>query len=115
VGNTVTVDILDPALEAIFDALGDRTRRRIIKRLELGPLPVVEIARDMAVARPAVSQHLKVLKDAGLVVDRPVGNRRIYALDPDGLVELRRFLESFWEDSLARFTSFAERGLDAEE
>jgi DNA-binding transcriptional ArsR family regulator len=114
VTSVVTVDILDPELEAIFDALGDRTRRRIIKRLELGPLPVVEIARGMPVARPAVSQHLKILKDAGLVVDRPEGNRRLYALDPDGLVELRRFLESFWVHALNRFTSFAERGVDAE-
>lgn len=110
----MTVDILDPEMEAIFDALGDRTRRRIIKRLEFGPLPVVEIARDMPVARPAISQHLKVLKDAGLVVDRPVGNRRLYALDPDGLVQLRRFLESFWADALTRFTRFAERGLEAD-
>ena len=110
----MTVDILDPEMEAIFDALGDRTRRRIIKRLELGPLPVVEIARDMAVARPAISQHLKVLKDAGLVVDRPAGNRRLYALDPDGLVELRTFLESFWADALIRFDKFAERGFEAE-
>jgi DNA-binding transcriptional ArsR family regulator len=110
----VTVDILDPEMEAIFDALGDRTRRRIIKRLELGPLPVVEIARGMPVARPAISQHLKVLKDAGLVVDRPVGNKRLYGLDPEGLVELRRFLETFWADALTRFTRFAERGLEAE-
>jgi DNA-binding transcriptional ArsR family regulator len=110
----VAVDILDPELAAIFDALGDRTRRLIIKKLELGPLPVVEIARGMPVARPAVSQHLKILKDAGLVVDRPAGNRRLYALDPDGLVELRKFVESFWADALTRFTRFAERGLEAE-
>jgi DNA-binding transcriptional ArsR family regulator len=109
----MSLDILDPELEAIFDALGDRTRRLIIKRLELGPLPVVEIARGMPVARPAISQHLKVLKEAGLVVDRPVANRRLYALDPDGLVELRRFVESFWADALTRFTRFAERGLEA--
>jgi DNA-binding transcriptional ArsR family regulator len=110
----VALDILAPEMEAIFDALGDRTRRLIVKRLELGPLPVVEISKDMPVARPAISQHLKVLKDAGLVVDRPVGNRRLYALDPDGLAELRRFVESFWEDALTRFTRFAERGLEAE-
>lgn len=105
------LDLLDPAMEAIFDALGDRTRRLIVKKLESGPLPVVDIARDMPVARPAISQHLKVLKDAGLVVDRPVANKRLYALDPDGLVELRRFVESFWEDALTRFARFAERGL----
>ena len=110
----MTLDLLDPQMEAIFDALGDRTRRLVIKKLELGPLPVVDIARDMPVARPAISQHLKVLKDAGLVVDRPAGNRRLYALDPDGLVELRRFVESFWGDTLTRFARFAERAPDTE-
>ena len=110
----MSLDLLDPRMEAIFDALGDRTRRRIVKRLELGPLPVVDIARGMPVARPAISQHLKVLKDAGLVVDRPVGNRRLYALDPAGLVELRRFVETVWTDVLGRFAQFAERGLDAD-
>jgi DNA-binding transcriptional ArsR family regulator len=110
----VTLDILDPELGAIFDALGDRTRRLIIKKLELGPLPVVEIARGMPVARPAISQHLRILKDAGLVVDRPAGNRRLYAVDPDGLAELRTFVESFWADALTRFMRFAERGLETE-
>jgi DNA-binding transcriptional ArsR family regulator len=110
----VTLDGLDPELEAIFDALGDRTRRLIIKRLERGPLPVVEIARGMPVARPAISQHLKVLKDAGLVADRPEGNRRLYALDPNGLRELRRFVESFWADALNRFVRFAEGQLEAQ-
>jgi DNA-binding transcriptional ArsR family regulator len=110
----LTLDLLDPQMEAIFDALGDRTRRLIIKRLQPGPLPVVEIARGMPVARPAISQHLKILKDAGLVVDRPDGNRRLYALDPDGLVELRTFVESFWADALTRFTRFAERALEAD-
>src|SRR5690242_12070860 len=71
--------------DAVLDALGDRTRRAVLDRLREGPLPVVEIARDLPVSRPAVSQHLKVLKDAGLVVDRQQGNRRIYALAPDGL------------------------------
>ena len=104
----MTVDLLAPELEAVFDALGDRTRRRIMKRLELGPLPVVEIARDMVVARPAISQHLKVLKSAGLVVDRPVGNRRLYELEPDGLDGLRSFLESSWMDVLTRFARFAD-------
>jgi len=108
-GLAVTVDLLDPHLEAIFDALGDRTRRRIMKRLEAGPLPVVEIARGMSVARPAISQHLKVLKHAGLVIDRPVSTRRIYTLDPDGLVDLRRFVETFWADALSRFAAFAAR------
>jgi DNA-binding transcriptional ArsR family regulator len=105
----VTYDLLDPDVEAKFDALGDHTRRLILRRLWDGPLPVVDLARGMPVARPAVSQHLRVLKSARLVVDRAVGNRRIYALDPDGLVELRRFLETFWSDALGRFTAFAER------
>jgi DNA-binding transcriptional ArsR family regulator len=111
----VTLDLLDPQLEAIFDALGDRTRRRIMKRLEVGPLPVVEIARGMAVARPAVSQHLKILKEAGLVADRAVGNRRLYSLDPDGLTELRRFVEAFWTDALTRFAKYADRAFEAGE
>jgi DNA-binding transcriptional ArsR family regulator len=111
----VTLDLLDPHLEAIFDALGDRTRRRIMKRLEVGPLPVVDIAKGMPVARPAISQHLKILKEAGLVVDRPVGNRRLYALDPEGLAELRRFVETFWTDALTRFAKHAERGLEGGE
>lgn len=106
---TVTHDLLDPEVESKLDALGDHNRRVILRRLRDGPLPVVDIARGMPVARPAVSQHLKVLKSAGLVVDRPVGNRRIYALDPDGLADLRQFLETFWSDTLARFAAFAER------
>jgi DNA-binding transcriptional ArsR family regulator len=82
--------------DAVLDALGDRTRRAVLERLRDGPLPVVEIARDLPVSRPAVSQHLKVLKDAGLVVDRHVGTRRIYSLDPSGLTLLRTYVEAFW-------------------
>lgn len=108
----MSYDLLDPGVEAKLDALGDHTRRLILRRLWEGPLPVVDIARGMPVARPAVSQHLKVLKSAGLVVDQPAGNRRIYALDPRGLEELRRFLETFWSDALGRFVAFAERGQD---
>lgn len=104
----MSYDLLDPEVEAKLDALGDHTRRVILRRLWEGPLPVVDIARGMPVARPAVSQHLKVLKSARLVVDRPVGNRRIYALDPEGLADLRRFLERFWSDTLGRFAAFAE-------
>ena len=108
----MTYDLLDPEVETKLDALGDHTRRVILRRLWDGPLPVVDIAQGMPVARPAVSQHLKVLKSAGLVVDSPVGNRRIYALDPEGLAELRQFLETFWSDTLARFAAFAERNQD---
>jgi DNA-binding transcriptional ArsR family regulator len=106
---TVSTDLLfTPAQEAILDALGDRTRRRILQRLRRGPLPVVEIARGLPVSRPAVSQHLKVLKEAGLVVDRAQANRRLYAVDPEGLRALRASLEDFWEDALSRFTELAE-------
>ena len=106
-------DLLDPEVEAKLDALGDHTRRLILRRLWDSPLPVVELARGMPVARPAVSQHLKVLKSAGLVIDRPVANRRIYALDPDGLAELRSFLETFWSDTLDRFAAVVGREGDS--
>jgi DNA-binding transcriptional ArsR family regulator len=88
--------------------LGDRTRRVILSRLRDGPLPVVDVARGLEVSRPAVSQHLAVLKKAGLVIDRPVGNRRFYAIDPEGLLTLRRVLEDFWSDAFNRFTTFAD-------
>jgi DNA-binding transcriptional ArsR family regulator len=94
--------------DAVLDALGDRTRRRILDRLRAGPLPVVEIAIGLPVSRPAVSQHLKVLKLAGLVTDRPERNRRLYALDPNGLAALRAFLDLFWEDALDRFAELAD-------
>lgn len=70
---------------------------------------MVEISRGLPVSRPAVSQHLRVLKDAGLVIDRADGNRRLYAVDPNGLVALRGFLELFWADALGRFVEAAER------
>ena len=94
--------------DAILEALGDRTRRRIFDRLRSGPLAVVDIARDLPVSRPAVSQHLKVLKDAGLVVDRAERNRRLYSVDPNGLARLRSFLDLFWSDALGRFAAMAE-------
>jgi DNA-binding transcriptional ArsR family regulator len=99
---------MSPAQEAVLDALGDRTRRLILQRLRQGPLPVVEIARGLPVSRPAVSQHLKVLREAGLVVDRAEANRRIYTIDPQGLSLLRSFLEDFRRDALRRFTDLAE-------
>ena len=111
-GRTVSQELLDPRVEAILDALGDRTRRRILWRLGEGPLPVVDLAHGLPVSRPAVSQHLKVLKAAGLVMDRPVGNRHVYSVDPDGLAELRRYLERFWTDALIRFAAFAERSAE---
>jgi DNA-binding transcriptional ArsR family regulator len=82
-----------------LSALGDPTRRAIFERLADGPQAVGELARELPVSRPAVSQHLKVLKEAGLVLDRPHGNRRIYQLDPDGVGALRAYFEQFWNRS----------------
>ncbi|HYW24838.1 MAG TPA: metalloregulator ArsR/SmtB family transcription factor [Terriglobales bacterium] len=101
--------------DAVLDALGDRTRRTVLERLrDDGPLPVVAIARDLPVSRPAVSQHLKVLKDAGLVVDRQEGTRRIYAIDPTGLSLLRAYVEAFWQGALIRYAQAAEAGLSSD-
>ena len=93
-----------------LDALGDRTRRAIFERLADGPLAVGEIARGLPVSRPAVSQHLKVLKAAGLVVDEAAGTRRLYRLDPDGVGAVRAYLDRFWNQALAAFKEAAERG-----
>ena len=90
-------------------ALADPTRRAIFERLADHPAAVGEIARGLPVSRPAVSQHLKVLKDAGLVIDRPVGNRRIYQLNPEGVGALRTYLDGFWNQSLAAFKAAAEQ------
>jgi DNA-binding transcriptional ArsR family regulator len=90
-------------------ALGDPTRRAIFERLADRPRAVGELASDLPVSRPAVSQHLKVLKDAGLVVDQAVGTRRIYQLDPDGLRDLRAYLDHFWDQALAAFKAAVER------
>ena len=81
-------------------ALADPTRRQVFERLRPGPQPVSAIARGMPVSRPAVSQHLKVLKDAGLVTDRAEGTRRVYSIDPHGLGELRAWFDRFWTDAL---------------
>jgi DNA-binding transcriptional ArsR family regulator len=90
-------------------ALGDPTRRAIFERLAEHPCAVGELARELPVSRPAVSQHLKVLKEAGLVIDRPAGNRRIYQLNPDGVGALRMYLDRFWNQSLAAFKAAAEQ------
>ena len=92
-----------------MDALGDPTRRRIFERLRDGPLAVGELASELPVSRPAVSQHLRVLREAGLVADRKVGTRRLYELSPEGLVALRGWFDTFWSDALARFKAAAER------
>ena len=90
-------------------ALADPTRRAIFAHLTERPRPVGELARDLPVSRPAVSQHLKVLKRAGLVVDQPLGNRRIYRADPDGLAALRSELEGFWGRALDTFKQIVEQ------
>jgi DNA-binding transcriptional ArsR family regulator len=95
--------------ERVLDALGDSTRRTVFKRLRAGARSVGEIARGMNVSRPAVSQHLKVLKAAGLVVDRAEGTRRLYAVNPRSLDELRKWLDGFWDEALAAFKSAAEQ------
>jgi DNA-binding transcriptional ArsR family regulator len=91
-----------------LDALGDPTRRAILERLLDGPLAVVEIARALPVSRPAVSQHLKVLKDVGLVTDRAIGTRRLYAIDRAGLAAIREYFDRFWDKALDEFRRVAE-------
>lgn len=89
-------------------ALADPTRRQVFERLKSGPRSVGAIASGMTVSRPAVSQHLKVLKEAGLVTDRPEGTRRVYHIDPHGLGALRAWLDQFWDQALAAFQAEVE-------
>ena len=90
-------------VSAMLTALGDPTRQAIFERLSHGPLAVGQLAGALPVSRPAVSQHLRVLKDVGLVFDRQEGTRRLYQVDPDGLAQLRAHLDAFWARSLAAF------------
>jgi DNA-binding transcriptional ArsR family regulator len=92
-----------------WTALGDPTRRTIFERLADRPRAVGELASELPVSRPAVSQHLKVLKDTGLVVDRRAGTRRIYQVDPDGVAALRAQLDRFWNKSLAAYKAAVEQ------
>jgi DNA-binding transcriptional ArsR family regulator len=92
-----------------LQCLSDPTRRRVFERLRGGPKSVGVLATGLPVSRPAVSQHLKALKDAGLVKDRSEGTRRVYYIDPDGLGELRRWLDGFWDDALEAFRNEAEK------
>jgi DNA-binding transcriptional ArsR family regulator len=92
-----------------LEALGDPTRRAIFERLAKGPLAVVDIASTLPVSRPAVSQHLKVLKSAGLVVDRAEGARRVYQLDPQGLAAIRSYFDEFWGEALEAFRRAVEQ------
>ena len=98
-----------------FSALYDPTRRAVFERLRDGPRPVGEIARGLPVTRPAVSQHLKVLKEAGLVSDRSEGTRRIYYIDPKGLGAMRAWLDQFWDSALAAFAAEVERSSKKED
>jgi DNA-binding transcriptional ArsR family regulator len=98
-----------------WTALGDPTRKAIFERLVDRPHAVVELARELPVSRPAVSQHLRVLKDAGLVIDRPVGTRRIYQVQPDGLAALRADLERFWGTALIAYKAVVEQSAKEDE
>ena len=91
-----------------WNALGDPTRRAIFARLAEHPQAVGELAGGLPVSRPAVSQHLKVLKEAGLVIDRKAGTRRIYQVDPDGVATMRAELDRFWNQALAAFKQVVE-------
>jgi DNA-binding transcriptional ArsR family regulator len=89
--------------ESALAALADPTRRRVFEKLTTGPKAVSAIARGLPVSRPAVSQHLRVLKDAGLVAERPEGTRRVYYIDPRGLGALRKWLDQFWDTALQAY------------
>jgi DNA-binding transcriptional ArsR family regulator len=92
-----------------FSALADPTRRAIFEQLVRGPRAVGELAEQFPVSRPAVSQHLKVLKDAGLVADRRDGSRRVYSVDAGGIAAMRAYFDTFWTEALAAFQTAAER------
>jgi DNA-binding transcriptional ArsR family regulator len=98
-----------PTYQNGFSALGDPTRRAIFERLADGPRAVGELAADFPVSRPAVSQHLKALKEAGLVIDTRDGSRRLYSVNPDGVGAMRAYLDRFWNDALAAFKRAAEQ------
>ena len=98
-----------------FDALGDPTRRAVFELLRSGPCAVVELASQLPVSRPAVSQHLRVLKDAGLVADRAAGRRRLYEVNQEGLRTMRSYLDRFWDEALAAFAAAVEADNDKEQ
>ena len=95
--------------ERQLDALGDATRRAILVRLAARPLPVGELSAHFPMSRPAISQHLRILKDARLVTHTAVGARRVYAIDPEGFNQLRRYFDQFWGSALSSFKSRVER------
>jgi DNA-binding transcriptional ArsR family regulator len=99
---------------AVLTALADPTRRAIFERLARSPSAVGDLARDLPVSRPAVSQHLKVLKSAGLVTDQAAGTRRVYSVDATGIADIRAYFEQFWQQSLARFSAAASQPIQEE-
>jgi DNA-binding transcriptional ArsR family regulator len=99
---------VDAYLQAGLEALGDATRMAIFQRLSLGPMAVGELAETLPVSRPAVSQHLKVLREAGLVMDKKDGTRRLYRLNPEGVARLRAHFDLVWEQAMSRFHTAAE-------
>lgn len=103
------------AYKNALGALADPTRRHVMESLRSGPRAVGDIARGMPVSRPAVSQHLKVLKEAGLVTDRAEGTRRVYYIDPNGLAALRAWLDQFWDQALGAFQAEAEKSSEEKE
>ena len=101
-------------MDAVLDALGDRTRRSILEKLVVGPVAVGVLADQLPVSRPAVSQHLRVLKDAGLVVESVAGTRRLYRINRSGLMIVRDYLDRFWETTLDNFAILAAAEAEAE-
>jgi len=104
-----------PPFAAVVSALADPSRREIFERLAAGPQSVGTLALDFPISRPAVSQHLRVLKEAGLVTDRADGTRRVYQIDPAGLGAMRRWLDQFWERSLDAFQAEADKDQSVQE
>ena len=100
---------MDAYLQAGLDALGDATRMAIFQKLSAGPTAVNELARTLPVSRPAVSQHLRVLKDAGLVTDSKAGTRRLYQLNPEGVARLRAHFDQMWTKAMSAFQAAAEK------
>ena len=104
-----SLPLVDTYLQAGLDALGDATRMAIFQKLAVGPIAVNELARTLPVSRPAVSQHLRVLKDAGLVTDSKAGTRRLYQLNPEGVARLRAHFDQMWTAAMGAFQAGAEK------
>ncbi|MGD0368359.1 MAG: metalloregulator ArsR/SmtB family transcription factor [Acidobacteriaceae bacterium] len=100
---------MDTYLQAGLDALGDSTRMAIFQKLAAGPIAVNQLARTLPVTRPAVSQHLRVLRQAGLVTDTRAGTRRLYQLSPEGIARLRAHFDQLWDNAMRNFQSAAEK------